>query len=53
MPMQKTTTQPIFLNKIYREMEPKGETLRTILAFANTYNVEKLENGEEIYYFSN
>ena len=32
-------------------LKPKKETLRTILAFAATYQVERLSNGELIQYF--
>lgn len=51
--MQKTSTKPVFLNRLYQPIEPRHEILCTIMAFANTYNVEKLDNGETVCYFSN
>ena len=37
----------------YENLYPKAETLQSILAFASTYQVEKLSNGETISYFLN
>ena len=47
--MQKFSTLFNFLDQEYRNSEPSS----TIMAFASTYNVERMDNGELVCYFSN
>ena len=53
MPMQIFSTLFNFLDQEYRNSEPSSNTLQTIMAFASTYNVERMDNGELVCYFSN
>lgn len=53
LPMQKFSTLFNFLDQEYRNSEPSSNTLQTIMAFASTYNVERMDNGELVCYFSN
>ena len=53
MPMQKFSTLFNFLDQEYRNSEPSSNTLQTIMAFASTYNVERMDKGELVCYFSN
>ena len=50
--MQKFSTLFNFLDQEYRNSEPSSNTLQTIMAFASN-NVERMDNGELVYYFSN
>ena len=51
--MQKFSTLFNFLDQEYRNSEPSSNTLQTIMAFTSTYNVERMDNGELVCYFSN
>jgi hypothetical protein len=46
-----TLDEKISLN--IKDLKPKQATLQTILAFAATYQVERLSNSELIQYFLN